>query len=126
MALCLGGEGALVEDEWVPFVNSLDIEAVAFDVTASGTGAGVRGMNFGTFSLSPLILNRDTGGCSSRIFLRLCMVRFAMQLSEDEDSSTGGVIGLCNRVECDGCGVRRREGEEDGERFFPAELALLR
>jgi len=124
MALCLGGEGALVEDEWVPFVNSLDIEAVAFDVTASGTGAGVRGMNFGTFSLSPLILNRDTGGCSSRIFLRLCTVRFAMQLSEDEDSSTGGVIGLCNRV--DGCGLRRREGEEDGECFFPAELALLR
>jgi hypothetical protein len=54
IALCLGGKGACVEDECVPFVNNLEIDAVAVDVPASGTGAGVRGMNLGGFSLPPL------------------------------------------------------------------------
>ena len=54
IALCLGGKGACVEDECVPFVNNLEIDAVAVDVPASGTGAGVRGMNLGGFSLSLL------------------------------------------------------------------------
>jgi len=45
IADCLGGDGARVEDECVPLVKSRDIEAVAVDVPASATGAGVRGKN---------------------------------------------------------------------------------
>jgi hypothetical protein len=96
IALCLGGEGAWVEDECVPFVKSLETDAVAFDVPALGSGAGVLGMNVGVFSLSPLnpsaAVRGAGGGCSSRIFRRLWTVRLAMQPSDDEDSSTGGVM----------------------------------
>jgi hypothetical protein len=100
IALCLGGEGARVEDECVPFVKSLEIDAVAFDVLASGSGAGVLGMNLGAFSLSPLspsaAVRATGGGWSSRIFRRLWTVRLAMQPSDDEeDSSTGGVMSRC-------------------------------
>lgn len=75
IALCLGGEGARVEDECVPFVKSLEIDAVAFDVLASEIGAGVLGINLGTFSLSPVSPNSAVrmtgfGGWSSRIFRR--------------------------------------------------------
>jgi hypothetical protein len=122
MALCLGGEGACVEDECVPFVKSLETDAVAFDVLASGSGAGVLGMNLGAFSLSPLspsaAVRAAAGGCSSRIFRRLCTVRFAIQPSEDdEDSSTGGVMGRCDTLSrWSERGVRSRRGEADEER----------
>lgn len=103
IALCLGGEGACVEDECVPFVKSLEIDAVALDVVASGIGAGVLGINLGTFSLSPVSPNSAVrmtgfGGWSSRIFRRLWTVRLAMQPSEDEDSSVGGVMGRCDTI----------------------------
>jgi len=75
IALSLGGEGARVEDECVPFVKSLEIDAVAFDVPASGSGAGVLGINLGAFSPSPLspsaAVRPTRGGWSSRILRRL-------------------------------------------------------
>ena len=107
IALCLG-EGARVEDECVPFVNSLEIDAVAFDVLASGSGAGVLGINLGAFNPSPLspspAIRGTGGGCSSRIFRRLWTVRFAIQLSDEDDSSTGGVISRCEMISR--CGSR--------------------
>ena len=45
MADCRGGEGGRVEEECVPLVKRREMEAVAVDVLASATGAGVRGKN---------------------------------------------------------------------------------
>ena len=112
IALCLG-EAAHVEDECVLFVKSQEIDAVAFDVLASGTGAGDLGINLGSFSLSPLspstAVRATGGGCSSRIFGRLWTVPFAMQISDEEDSSTGGVMGCCDMVSH--CMRSRRQGQ---------------
>lgn len=47
MADCRGGEGGRVEEECVPFVNRREIDAVAVEVPASATGAGVRGRKGG-------------------------------------------------------------------------------
>ena len=47
MADCRGGEGGRVEEECVPFVNRREIDAVAVEVPASATGAGVRGKKGG-------------------------------------------------------------------------------
>lgn len=44
---CLGGEGGRVDEECVPLVKRRDMEAVAVEVAASATGAGVRGKNAG-------------------------------------------------------------------------------
>lgn len=75
-------------DEWCNFfVNILDIDAVAFDVPETGAG-GVRVIG------ATLRFVTSGTGCSSSIFRRHEIVCFAMQSSEeDEDSSTGGVIG---------------------------------
>lgn len=58
-----GGDGARVEEECVPLVKSLEIEAVAVDVPASATGAGVRGINAGDRNFCPLMLAEDDVGC---------------------------------------------------------------
>jgi len=47
MADCRGGEGGRVEEECVPLVNRREIDAVAVEVPASATGAGVRGRKGG-------------------------------------------------------------------------------
>jgi hypothetical protein len=47
MADCRGGEGGRVEEECVPLVNRREIDAVAVEVPASATGAGVRGKKGG-------------------------------------------------------------------------------
>jgi len=41
----LGGDGARVDEECVPLVKRREMEAVAVDVPASATGAGVLGRN---------------------------------------------------------------------------------
>lgn len=79
------------------------MDAVAVEVPASGSLAGVRGMNLGASSPSPRfpLIDEDLefpfedGGWSSRIFLRLCTVNFATHPSDEEDDSSAvGVIGL--------------------------------
>jgi len=99
---CRGGEGARVDDECVPFVYSREIEAVAVDVPASATGTGVRGRNTGGRRCCPcgiFVLDVEPNvaegkGWSSMIFRKLCTVRLARHPSEEEeDSSTGGVMG---------------------------------
>ena len=47
MADCRGGEGGRVEEECVPLVSRREIDAVAVEVPASATGAGVRGKREG-------------------------------------------------------------------------------
>jgi len=105
---CRGGEGARVDDECVPFVYSLEIEAVAVDVPASATGTGVRGRNTGGRRCCPcaifvLDIEPSVGagnGWSSLIFRKLCTVRLARHPSEEEeDSSAGGVMGRIPRGE---------------------------
>lgn len=44
---CLGGDGGRVDEECVPLVKRREMEAVAVEVAASATGAGVRGKNAG-------------------------------------------------------------------------------
>jgi hypothetical protein len=86
-----GGEGGLVEDECVAFVNNRDILAVAVDVPEDGAGGGVRGKKAGALSVLPLppILPAEdagTGGwCSSRIFRSDNTVRFARHPSSDDE-----------------------------------------
>ena len=47
MADCRGGDGGRVEEECVPLVKRREIDAVAVEVPASATGAGVRGKKAG-------------------------------------------------------------------------------
>ena len=105
IAECGGGEGGRVDEECLTFVKSRETDAVAVDVLAWATGAGVRGRKAG----GRMRRGSGGGGCSSRIFRRLWMVRFVGQLSEEDDSSVGGVIergrvviiclGVCEREE---------------------------
>ena len=47
IADCRGGEGGRVEEECVPLVNRREMDAVAVEVPASATCAGVRGKKGG-------------------------------------------------------------------------------
>lgn len=47
IADCRGGEGGRVEEECVPLVKRREMDAVAVEVPASATGAGVRGKKGG-------------------------------------------------------------------------------
>jgi len=47
MAECRGGVGGRVEEECVPLVKRREMDAVAVDVPASATGAGLRGKKGG-------------------------------------------------------------------------------
>lgn len=118
---CRGGEGARVDEECVPFVYNLEIDAVAVDVPASAAGAGVRGKNTGGRKCCPctiFVLDIEPRvaagrGWSSMIFRRLCTVRLARHPSEEEeDSSTGGVMGRIAKGETprfvDVCEVREQ------------------
>ena len=82
-----GGEGGLVEDEWVAFVNNRDILAVAVEVPEDGAGGGERGRKAGALSVLPLLLPTllVPEGCSSRIFRSDNTVRFARHPSSDDD-----------------------------------------
>ena len=98
IADCRGGDGGRVEDECVPFVKSRETDAVAVDVPACATGGAVRGRNAGGRSACPGVSFGGRAGWSSSILRKLCTVSFATQPSDDEDdSSTGGVIGLMSK-----------------------------
>lgn len=47
IADCSGGEGGRVEEECLPLVKRREMDAVAVEVPASATGAGLRGKNGG-------------------------------------------------------------------------------
>lgn len=47
MADCSGGEGGRVEEECVPLVKKREMDAVAVEVPASATDAGLRGKKGG-------------------------------------------------------------------------------
>lgn len=91
-----GGDGGRVDEECLDFVKSRETDAVAVDVPASATGAGVRGRKTG---------RRGRGGsggvgCSFRILRRHCTVSFAGHPSDElEDSSSGGVSVRLGRVD---------------------------
>lgn len=96
-----------MDEECLAFVKSRETDAVAVDVLASATGAGVRGRKAGARRRG----GSGGGGCSSRILRRLWIVRFVRSPSEEDDSSVGGVIergrvvmiclGVCEREERD-------------------------
>lgn len=98
IADCLGGDWGRVDEECFPLVKRRDMDAVAVEVPASATGAGVRGRKAGGRGRSGGV-GGVGGGWSSRILRRLTTVSFARHPSdEEEDSSVGGVIGRWGSV----------------------------
>ncbi|CAL1700262.1 unnamed protein product [Somion occarium] len=103
--LCLGGEGGLVELEWRPFVNNLEIDAVAVEVDATGsTVGGVRREGRGRGGLREVEGDRE-GGDFSRMIRRDSRVRSTWRLSllevspdEAESSSMGSI--MAELLEC--------------------------
>lgn len=78
------------------------MDAVAVDVPEDATGLGDLGINTGGVRCSGIMVDFfSTGaGCLSRIFCKLCIVRYACGCSEEaeedeeaESSSMGGVMG---------------------------------
>jgi hypothetical protein len=86
---CLGGEREREEDVWMAFVKRREMDAVAVDISDSGTGgAGIKASGRRRSARLPLC----AVDCSSRILRRDWMVCFARgRLSEpeegDDDSS---------------------------------------
>lgn len=125
MTLFKGGLLGLVELVCTPFVNSLEMDAVAVLVPARGATTGVRGMNAGglreiaSFVVVLLALLRLSssfetaslgggcagGGCSSSIRRRLAMVCLATKPSDDDEDTSSSVPsggGVNSRTWCDG------------------------
>ena len=115
-----------MEEECLAFVKSRETDAVAVEVPAWATGTGVRGRKAGGRRRG----GSGGGGCSSRIFRRLWMVCFVGQLSEEDDSSVGGVMergrvvmicfGVCER------GERQAVGESLLIRLQSSDLCTMR
>ena len=128
---CFGGEAARVEVVCRGFVNSLDIEAVAFDVPDTGGAAeGDRRDGLGRGGVDcvdgalPLPEDCEAERCFSRIWRRDSTVRSTWRVADSEEveevdsSSIGGVNGRGWR----GAGDPRMGVEERERRIVGDEL----